>query len=304
MWSAPKLLRRRVGSCRVSARSQRDLAHPRAVRRECPARGPSVAHTAPVAGATRRQALLGAAGSCVVALAGADRSASTGSAHTTTWATRAAVDPTAFHRVATREPLVGLTFDDGPDPDYTPAVLDVLARFGARATFFTIGRNIELHPGLARRALAEGHELANHTADHLWLDALGPRAVAEQLLGGGRALSGVGGTGRWFRPPRGWTSPTVAASAGDLRLRSVYWTVCVEAHGTATRAATAEHLATGALPGTIVLAHDGGTVTGPNAQHVDRSFTLDTLPLLLRALERRGLRAVSVSRLARGGPGE
>ncbi len=264
-----------------------------------------MAHTAPVAGATRRQALLGGTGGCLLALAGGERAMSTEPVHTTTWVARAEVDPNAFRRVATSAPLVALTFDDGPDPAYTPAVLDALARFGATATFFAVGRNLEAHPDLARRILAEGHELANHTADHLWLDGQGRRTVEAQVRGGGRALSRLGVEAqRWFRPPRGWTSPTVAAGARDARLTSVYWTACLESHGSAGPAATADRLAAISTPGAVLLAHDGGTVTGPNPQRLDRSFSVETVPLLLRALERRGLGAVTVSRLAESGPGE
>src|SRR5258706_14673831 len=72
---------------------------------------------------------------------------------------------------------VALSFDDGPDPEVTPAVLDALAAYGARATFFAIGRSLEAHPELARRVLAEGHELGNHSWKHSrWQSFATPRA--------------------------------------------------------------------------------------------------------------------------------
>src|SRR5215813_2722034 len=70
-------------------------------------------------------------------------------------------------RVATREPAIALTFDDGPDPRETPRVLDVLERHGARGTFFLVGKSVERYPEIVARAAAAGHALANHSWDHL-----------------------------------------------------------------------------------------------------------------------------------------
>src|SRR5689334_2752026 len=69
-------------------------------------------------------------------------------------------------RVATREPAIALTFDDGPDPRETPRVLDILKRHGARGTFFMVGKSVEQYPEIVARAAAAGHALANHSWDH------------------------------------------------------------------------------------------------------------------------------------------
>lgn len=271
-------------------------------------------------GFSRRRFLASLAGTCLLAgLAGVQeveateaRSAGDGGEgnprhHTVVAAERALVDPRSFRRVWTTRPLVALTFDDGPDPEYTPRVLDILAHWGARATFFVVGRNAQARPDLLARALQEGHTLANHTMDHLYLDSLTTAAVAAQVDRGQAALRHQGaGSDPWFRPPRGWTSSTVASVTAGRGLRSVFWTDCLEAHAggrgaAAVGAAAARTVAGAAQPGSVLLAHDGGRITGPNPQRIDRSFTVETLPLLLRGLHARGLRPVSLTELVASG---
>jgi chitooligosaccharide deacetylase len=196
---------------------------------------------------------------------------------------------------------VALTFDDGPDPAFTPAVLDVLAHFGATATFFVVGRNALAHPGLVARAVAEGHVVANHTHDHRWLDRLDAAEVADEVDRGAADLAAVGvAASGIFRPPRGLTSPAVAGLTRRRGLRSVFWSDCLEAHhGSMSRSvgAVVDH----AGPGSVVLAHDGGRIDGPNPQRLDRSRTVESLPGLLAGLERRRLRTVALPRLLQAG---
>jgi peptidoglycan/xylan/chitin deacetylase (PgdA/CDA1 family) len=115
---------------------------------------------------------------------------------------------------------MALTFDDGPDPDFTPAVLDVLGMCDVRATFFVIGRNAAKHPDLIQKMLREGHVVANHTQDHLWLNELDRDGIQDQVIGGLTTLGAIGAQGSsMFRPPRGWTSPTVADVVNGAGLR-------------------------------------------------------------------------------------
>ena len=91
--------------------------------------------------------------------------------------------------VRTTEPVAALTFDDGPDPETTPRLLDLLARHGAKATFFLVGKRAAKHPGLVARLAAEGHAIGNHSWDHPALSRLPAAAVAEQLR---RAAAAIG----------------------------------------------------------------------------------------------------------------
>lgn len=198
----------------------------------------------------------------------------------------------ALSVVAGRGPLVGLSFDDGPDPRYTPAVLDLLAAHGVTATFFVVGSRVARCPDLCRRALAEGHELGNHTDTHRDLVRLGRRAVEDEINGGSAALRRLGIEPRYFRPPFGHVDGDVRAVVERSGLRLVLWDGCLERFiDHAPVAAGAARMVDGARPGDVLLAHDGGPP--------DRSGTLTALPLLLEGLARKGLRAVNVSTLLR-----
>lgn len=248
---------------------------------------------------SRRLALQLGVGGCLLGLLPLRNGLPFG-AHTTSWRARRAVDPRAVNAVHTSARQVALTFDDGPDPQYTPAVLDVLAAFGVTATFFLIGRNALAHPDLVRRIAAAGHEIANHTQDHLWLDSIALPVVARQIRDAETSLRATGGRpGQLFRPPRGWTSPGVAAVTLAEGLRSVYWTDCLESHLPAGPSAAADRVARRANPGSILLCHDGGRLAGPNQQAHDRSGTVAALPELVAGLLRRGLTPVPVATLLR-----
>ena len=150
----------------------------------------------------RRVLLGGAASVCLLSLA-------VGTAHPETWRVEdkvprvKTIDPLAITGVATDAPLVALTFDDGPDPAYTPTVLDILREHRVTATFFMIGRLAAAHPELVQRVLREGHTIANHTADHLWLDRLTEPEVRDQVQRGTSLLSHSGASPNgYFRPPR------------------------------------------------------------------------------------------------------
>ena len=212
------------------------------------------------------------------------------------------VDPSGIVSVRTSRPWVALTFDDGPDPRFTPAVLEVLAAYGCRATFFAVGRNLAAHPDLGSRIVREGHGIANHTLDHLWLDRLDNGALTSQLVGGRAAASVFDREGsRLVRPPRGWTSAAVARRTRDLGGQSVFWSACLEsALHDASPAEAGIRVGDRLRRGDILLAHDGGRVTGPNAQDLDRSATVAALPALLEVLRRHGLTGVPAHELIAG----
>lgn len=201
------------------------------------------------------------------------------------------VDPRAVPAVPTDAPFVALTFDDGPDPAYTPTVLDILDRFEVRATFFMIGRAAAAHPDLVRAVLRAGHEIGNHTQDHLWLDSLSVPKVRDQVEGGRATLSGLGVTANGlFRPPRGLTSPTVATVTATLRERSYFWGSCLEANVAHRSPLTgAANTASRVHAGAIVLAHDGGHLDGPNPQSIDRTRSVEALPALIGLTRAQGL---------------
>ncbi len=153
---------------------------------------------------------------------------------------------------------LALTFDDGPDPDHTAPMLDLLAKLDVRATFFLIGRHVARHPALARRIAAEGHALAGHTYDHQEIVSLPPQALGEQMESCRRAIQDAAAVDtRWFRPPRGRMSLPALRRVAALGYRTVHWT---RTYSDYQRDGTAPLLArmTGQAPAArdIILLHD------------------------------------------------
>jgi peptidoglycan-N-acetylglucosamine deacetylase len=190
---------------------------------------------------------------------------------------------------------VALSFDDGPDPEVTPAVLDALGKHGVRATFFAIGRQLEAHPDLARRIAAEGHELGNHSWNHSrWQNFFGEAAQAREIARGARAVEAVTGrpTRPLYRPPIGLKSPEFARAARQARLTLVGWSL----RSYDTHIADPERIAARVLekirPGDIVLLHDGHDRPGRHRLACARA-----VPLILQGLHEKGLECATVSEL-------
>ncbi|GAB3592899.1 hypothetical protein GCM10027446_14310 [Angustibacter peucedani] len=261
-------------------------------------------------GGVTRRALLGGAAGCLVAGVGSVLGASADASpaylpgmRTTTRRSRHAAQPDGVFAVSTRHRTVALTFDDGPDPDYTPHVLDLLDRHEARATFFMVGVNALVWRDLAREVVARGHTVANHTHAHVDLYDLGQAPVRGELQQGGDDLVDVGlGRPTLFRPPKGFTSPTVGRAARGLGLRTAFWTQCVEAVHSGSPRDVARLMLARTAPGQILLAHDGGRVMTSGGQSVDRTATMEVLPFLLSGLRSSGWDVVALPDLLARGP--
>lgn len=127
-------------------------------------------------------------------------------------------------RGARRRRVLHLTFDDGPHPTHTPALLDLLAAHSARATFFLIGREAERHPQLVARILREGHTLGNHSWSHPQFDRLDLAAQREEIQRTDRLLQGFDGLPRHdFRPPRGVMPRPMVLDCIRRGRRIAYW---------------------------------------------------------------------------------
>ncbi|GAA1892991.1 polysaccharide deacetylase family protein [Lapillicoccus jejuensis] len=186
---------------------------------------------------------------------------------------------------------VALTFDDGPDPDWTPRVLASLARYDAPATFFVRGDHLRAHPGVHARSLDAGHELANHTWDHPDLGRLPLAQVQDQLARTSAELTRV--TGRapvLFRPPYGHLGGSTLLAAAETGLTCVLWST--QMHEDAW-VGHPDRVVPGArelvAAGDVVLAHDSGSP--------DRLTTIDHLDGILAALRADGHDLVTVTDL-------
>ena len=194
-----------------------------------------------------------------------------------------------FGRVITRLPgdsrSVALTFDDGPNPDATPRILDVLAREAVPASFFILGRHAELWPALVKRAGDEGHCLANHGYHHRKLHFKGPRYVRRDLeLGTGAIVQASGRHPRLFRAPHGFRSPWVSSIAHSLGQQVVGWSLGVWDSARPGVEEILRRILDGARPGSILLLHDGDGYD----PHGDRLQTAEALPLIIDGLRRAG----------------
>jgi peptidoglycan/xylan/chitin deacetylase (PgdA/CDA1 family) len=189
--------------------------------------------------------------------------------------------------------MVALTFDDGPS-GRTPAILRVLMHNGAHATFFVVGRSTRGMEPVLRHIAATGNELADHTYSHADLLALRAPARKRQLQWT-RALveQATGVQPRFFRPPYGATGPAVNRLGRSLGLIPVLWSVDSRDWQLPGTKAIARRVLANVGPGSIVLMHDGGG---------DRQETLRALPAILRALTRRHLKVVTLSRLLASPP--
>jgi peptidoglycan/xylan/chitin deacetylase (PgdA/CDA1 family) len=180
---------------------------------------------------------------------------------------------------------VALTFDDGPDSDCTPAVLDTLAAAGARGVFFLIGEQVEAHPELARRVAEEGHTVALHGFRHVEHDELGAKVRADLERGGAAVAAATGQEPRLYRPPYGRFTDESYAAVGELGLTPVYWS----AWGCDWEPIPAERIAELTIrdlePGAIVLLHDSPRY----ANRPSAAPTAEALPAILAALGERGL---------------
>ncbi len=188
-----------------------------------------------------------------------------------------------------------LTFDDGPDPRFTPAISRLLVERGHRATFFVLGTHASDYPQLLRQVLADGHEIASHGFDHRLLAFSPPSRVRAQLLATERAIVAAAGRppARLFRAPHGVRSPWLGHTVGRLGYRVCGWNGSVfdtAEPGVPTIVERAcRHLRSGA----ILLLHDGDG-SGPAG---DRLQTVEALPAILEEAERRGLRSIWLSSL-------
>ncbi len=194
---------------------------------------------------------------------------------------------------ATARGEVSITIDDGPDPQVTPAVLDLLDAADARATFFCIAAHVERHPQLAREIVRRGHSVQNHSHRHSHtFSLLGPRGYAREIARAQKALSEiVGQAPRFFRAPAGLRNPFLAPVLDTLGLQLVSWTrrgfdtVRTEPAGVLARLTRA----LGA--GDILLLHDGNSALTPGGKPV----VLEVLPALLQRLKQERLRAVTLA---------
>ncbi|HUP97396.1 MAG TPA: polysaccharide deacetylase family protein [Usitatibacter sp.] len=188
---------------------------------------------------------------------------------------------------------IALTFDDGPDPEVTPKVLDLLDAAGARATFFCIAERAAQHPEVCREIARRGHMVENHSrGHHPTFPMLGLGGIRREVTAAQRTLGEISGRApRFFRPPAGLRNPLLDPVLHNLGLKLVSWT----RRGFDTRhadvALVSERLLRGLAAGDILLLHDGHSARTRDGAAV----VLEVLPRVLQAARSRGLRPVTLA---------
>jgi peptidoglycan-N-acetylglucosamine deacetylase len=187
----------------------------------------------------------------------------------------------------TSRPEVAVTFDDGPDPFYTPRLLEILAAANARATFFLVGERVREYPEVVARIVADGHELANHSFSHPHLDQVSWDEATREIVSTRTALEPKApGTRRLFRPPHGTVHVNSTLAPWRAGETVVLWNVDYKDYLAAERTDITARIARRPLSaGDIVLYH------GHNAASVE------ALPDVLESARRSGLTFVPVSRM-------
>ena len=201
---------------------------------------------------------------------------------------------TSYIRLGTpRRREVALTFDDGPS-QYTPALLRVLRRARAPATFFELGDAVRQRPGVTRLQSRQGFAIGDHTRDHPAMTGLSAASQRAEIASAARAIQAAGAPyPRLFRPPFGSFDATTLFELRRAGMLMVLWTVDTKDFSQPGTRRIIYTAVSGARPGAIILMHDGG---GPRRQ------TIAALPRIILRLRQRGYRLVTVPQLVADDP--
>ncbi|MEP7001118.1 MAG: polysaccharide deacetylase family protein [bacterium] len=208
-----------------------------------------------------------------------------------TWHRNSWVFGPVLNRLPGSDNVVSITFDDGPNPDATPRILDVLRHEGVHATFFVLGRHADRWPHLVRRMADEGHQLGNHGYFHRKLHRRTPSYVRDDLTRGADAIARASGVRpAVFRAPHGFRSPWVTPIARSLGERTIGWSLGVWDSARPGADEIVKRSLGGLRAGSILLLHDGD---GYDANG-DRTQTAEALPRIIEGLRARGFRFVTL----------
>lgn len=192
-----------------------------------------------------------------------------------------------FSRVLVSGNYIALTFDDGPHPQNTPRLLDILAKRNVKATFYVIGRNVGLYPQVLRRTVAEGHEIGNHSQTHPLLSKLGDSGLRQEMKRCQDAIGSAAGVRpRTMRPPYGGLLQRQRELVHqEFGYPTILWSVDPLDWRRPGPSVVTSRILSATTPGGIVLAHDL------------HGQTVDAMPATVDGLLRRGFRFVTVSQL-------
>ncbi|MBE8986332.1 polysaccharide deacetylase family protein [Nostoc sp. LEGE 12450] len=191
-------------------------------------------------------------------------------------------------KLTPQQKVIALTFDDGPWPESTAQVLDILKQNQIKGTFFVIGQNVKNYPGLLKREIAEGHVIGNHTWHH-WYQFLNPQAAAYEIDHTADQIYQVTGIKtNLFRPPGGIMHNGVADYAKNSKYAIILWSSDSVDYSRPAVPKLINNVFRRAKPGGIVLMHDGGG---------NRSKTVQALPEIIANFRKQGYSFVTIPEL-------
>jgi peptidoglycan/xylan/chitin deacetylase (PgdA/CDA1 family) len=220
---------------------------------------------------------------------------------------RALTDPLAgplgsIRGVRTQARVVGLSFDDGPDPAYTSGILDVLSAHNATATWFVLVDRAEAHPELIARMLSEGHDVGLHGVDHSRLTRLSRQGLIRHIHEGVTRLSALTGQPvRFFRPPFGAQSLSSFWVVRREGMESVVWSADCDDWSQHPEGVIAERAISAASPGAVLLLHDVLAESPFDPAHPPTLDRRRVVELVVDGLASQGFRSVSLANLLRLG---
>jgi peptidoglycan/xylan/chitin deacetylase (PgdA/CDA1 family) len=185
------------------------------------------------------------------------------------------------------QPVIAMTFDDGPSAVLTPRLLDILRQRNIKATFFVLGQLVQEHPEIIQRAVAEGHEIGNHSWDHKALNKMGEGGLQHELTDTSAVISKASGKPvTLMRPPYGATNPRLnKAIEKEYGMKVILWSVDPLDWKRPGPQAVEQRILKETQPGSIILSHD------------IHPGTIEAMPATLDALLAKGYKFVTVSEL-------
>lgn len=196
-----------------------------------------------------------------------------------------------IYEIETKEKVVAITFDDGPHPTYTPALLDILDKYDIKASFFMIGTQMDKYPEIVRDVLKRGHAVGNHSYHHYGnLKEKEEAVILSELKQWDQTMDKISGQNTdLFRPPRGFIGGDILTAAEKNGNTTIMWTICGDNKNAPTPELMARRVEENIGPGGIILLHDGVSKT--------RWMDVKASELIIKSLTAKGYRFVSVPEL-------
>lgn len=194
-----------------------------------------------------------------------------------------------IYRKSTVKKLVALTFDDGPDPRFTPKILDILEKYNVKATFFVVGESALKNKDIVERAIFDGDEIENHTYTHPeMIDLTDKQMIAEIDKNQFELEKNFSIAPIYFRPPKGVCTETLVKTLLARNMKTVLWTICFEHKAEPNPEQRAKTIISKTKPGYIILAHDG---------RLDRTKTVKGMEYIVKGLKEKGYKFVTLKEL-------